>query len=56
MEVGDTAYVFIPDNCKTAGSNCKFMIVSHGMGGSAKAFGRQYAPYAAPYDIIMLFG
>ena len=55
MEVADTAYVFVPDNCKTAGSNCKFMIVSHGKGGRAEAMAKNYAPCAAPYDIIMLF-
>lgn len=32
------------------------MVISHGFGGSAKAFSKQFGPYAVPYDIIMIFG
>ena len=48
--------LYVPQNCYAADSNCKFMIVSHGAGGSATAFAKTWGPVGSAYDIIMYFG
>lgn len=60
-------WVYYPNNCKTAGSNCKVHMAMHGCGGASvtkigltgeiwpfmKNYG--YLHYAAANDIIMIF-
>lgn len=55
LDLTRPGYYFVPNECDKEGAECNFAIVSHGAGGAAIGFVKQFAPYAAPYRTVMVF-
>ena len=55
--IDDFGYFYYPKECADISTNkkCKFQLAAHGAGGFDEAIINTFGPYAAPYEIVMVW-